>query len=264
MASIPPVNYGALQSQIDLSGLQNGFNMREANRVRQAEVETHRQTRQLATSKFEYDKAQDAEYKADVENYIKNGKTPEDLFKLQVRWPEKGERVAKAKDGYTMSQQQDMIKTGWSAIAALSANKPDLAKQELRNRVKALANAGIDTTQTQAAIDMIDAGKTTEARNYLSFAMGGLTGIEHASSVLKTLGVGAEAENVARDDARAEAQFEETKRHNRASEGVAGGRLALSQAAGARAERKANQPKGGGKKGGKGGYSNADLDALLN
>ena len=262
-----PINYGALQTQLDLSGLQRGLELRSANRLRQSEGARAEEIKELAKKKFDYDQAEDAEYRTAVEDYILDG-TPEKLRNIGLRFPGHGDRVRQASESYTGSQQQDMIQAGWSAISALAVGKPEVATQVLQDRVKALRGAKINSSHTQAAIDMIKAGEGTKASNYLSFVMAGLTGPDHAAQVLDALGVGAKAENAQRRLDNEDRRLDIADRRANAAIAQGNARVDLSRQAGARADRKARQ----GRQRGRAklpsgfvldGYSNAQLDSML-
>ncbi|WP_380784017.1 hypothetical protein [Sphingomonas sp. R86520] len=72
---------------------------------------------------------------------------------------------------------------------------------------------------------MIKAGKAKEATAYLSYAMAGLVGSDHAASVMETLGVGGKADDKRADNERADrrAELEERRVTNseRATEPLA-------------------------------------------
>lgn len=242
-----PINYGALQAQLNLTPLQQGFEMRRNNRLQSAEAQQRETIAQLAREKFEYDQHQDENYLHDVEAWKAGGGTAEGLRDLAMRHPEQSDRLLKAGDSYNAAQKNDMITTGFTTMGALAAGNVELAKQTLSDRVTALDRARIDSTHTRQALDMLRNGNIDGARTYLSYAMSGLVGADHTASVMGSLGIGRKAENDERrldlDERQAgvaERRLNETERHNRRQEG-------LSAAAGARAERKARS---GGKAGG--------------
>jgi len=243
MADISPINYGALQSQLNLNPLQQGLAIRD-NRVQETEARQERQAvRQLATAKFEADQQQDADYIQAVEAY-KADPTPANLRDLGIRFPEKAKALMDAGDSYTSGQKRDLIGAGFSALGALSAGKKDLAIQTLQDRVTALKGSGVDTSHTQAAIDMIRNGDTTGATSYLSYAMSGLVGPDHAAGVMESLGVGKKAEDRSADNARADRALDLREQSLEAS-------IARANEASARADRReARQGSGGGGKGG--------------
>lgn len=242
-----PINYGALQSQLDLSPLRQGMQMRQNNRLQQAEVHQRDVVAQLARDKFEADQEQDAEYLRDVEAWKASGGAPDGLRDLALRHPEQSERLLKAGESYTTGQKNDMIQTGFRTLGALAAGNTELAIKQLSDRSEALTRARIDNSHTKVAIDMLRKGDVTGARTYLSYAMSGLIGADHTATIMGELGIGKKAENderrldlADRQAGVAERRLNETERHNRRQEG-------LSAAAGARAERKAAT---GGKTGG--------------
>lgn len=241
---VDPVNYAALQSQLDLSPLRQGLQMRNNNRLQQAEVQQRDTIAQLARNKFEYDQQQDASYLRDVEEWKAGGGTPEGLRDLALKHPDQSERMLKAGDSYNAVQKNDMITTGFTTMGALAAGNIELAKKTLSDRVTALDRARIDSTHTRSALDMLRKGDVDGARTFLSYAMSGLVGADHTASVMGELGIGARADASRRDDDRADAQFKETQRHNRASEANAAADNARADRADVRAATKA---KAGGK-----------------
>lgn len=253
---VDPINYSGLLTQVNLAPLQQGLAQRRQNQIVEDQLQERQQVRQLAQAKFEYDKQKDADYLAAVEAYKQNP-TPAALRDLAIRFPDQSAALMKAGESYSGAQKQDLLGAGFGALGALSAGKNDLAIKTLEDRVTALKGSGIDTSHTQAAIDMIKSGDTKGAQAYLSYAMSGLVGADHAAGILDSLGVGAKAEDRRADNERQAAQQAETARHNRVIEGQGAARVDLSRQAGARAAANA------GKKKGKGAFSNADLDALL-
>jgi len=244
-----PINYGSLLTQLDFSPLQRGLQLRRDNRVQEAEAARQRSVQQLAQRQFEMKAADQQGYLEAVQAYRTNP-TPEALRDLGIRFPEHQKELQDAGDSYTASQKNDLIGAGFSALGALSNSKPDLAVKTLQDRVTALKNSGIDTSHTQAAIDMIKNGDVQGATSYLGYAMSGLVGADHAANVMTTLGIGKKAEN---DERR----LDQTDRRIDNSERATNAAIARGDAASARAERAADRADrkaaGGGKSSGGGG-----------
>jgi hypothetical protein len=243
-----PINYGLLQTQVDLSPLRQGLQMRQNNQLQSVEAQQRASIAQLAREKFEYDQQQDIDYARDVEAWKAGGGTPEGLRDLALRHPDQSDRLLKAGDSYDAGHKKSMIETGFSTLGALQAGNIELAKKNLSDRAGALERAHIDSSHTRAALDMLNKGDVNGARSYISYAMSGLVGAEHTAGIMGELGIGARADASRRDDARADAQFEETKRHNRATEANTAADNVRADRASARADRKAA---GGGSRGSK-------------
>lgn len=228
-----PINYGALQQQLNLQPLAQGLQLRRQNQAFEAQQERQQAITQLAQQKFELDQQQDAQYLQAVQAYQANP-TPEALRDLGIRFPDKAAALQKAGDSYTTSQKQDLIGAGFSALGALAANNVPLATSTLEKRRDALKNSGIDTSHTDAAIQMLKDGKTKEATAYLSYAMSGLVGADHAAGVMESLGVGKKAEDRAADNERQDRALDLREKATEAS-------IARGEAASARAERAADR-----------------------
>jgi hypothetical protein len=256
MASAPPINYTAGLAQLDASPLVQALGIRRQNQAQKAESQARAQQAQLARDKFVYDQQKDADYQEAVKAYQANP-TPQALRDLGMQFPEQSERLVKAGDSYTTAAKQDLVGAGFSALGAIAAGNTPLAIDTLQRRRDGLANSGVDTSHTDAAIQMLKDGKSKEATAYLSYAMSGLVGADHAASILDQLGYGAKAEDRRADNERQAAGQAETARHNRVEEGQGAARVQLSREAGARAA------KNGGGRSKKAPYSDAQLDALI-
>ncbi|WP_398457430.1 hypothetical protein [Sphingomonas albertensis] len=254
-----PIDYSSLQSQLDLSPLLRAGQIRDQKRNIQADNNRQEAIAQLARDKFTIDQQEHAAYLADVEAY-KADPSPTRLRDIGLRHPEQAAQLQKAGDSYTSAQKQDLIGTGFGALGALAAGNTDLAASTLEKRIDALKNSGIDTSHTQAAVDMIKAGKTKEATAYLSYAMAGLVGSDHAASIMETLGVGGKADDRRADNERQDRKIELDERRVSNSERATNAAISRGDAASARADRKAA---GGGKGGKKGAFSDSQLDALI-
>lgn len=255
----PIVDYSALQSQLDLSPLIQAGQLRQQKRNIEADNQRQDKVAQLARDKFAVDQQEHAAYLTDVEAY-KSDPTPARLRDIGLKYPEQAEALKKAGDSYTSSQKQDLVGAGFGALGALAAGNTDLAASTLEKRITALKNSGIDTSHTQAAVDMIKAGKSKEATAYLSYAMAGLVGSDHAASVMETLGVGGKADDRRADNERQDRKIELDERRVSNSERATNAAISRGNAASARADRKAA---GGGKGGKKGAFSDSQLDALI-
>jgi hypothetical protein len=246
-----PIDYGSMQARLDFSPLVQGLQLRQQKQNVEADNKRQDYVAQLARDKFTIDQQEHAAYLADVEAY-KADPTPTRLRDIGLKHPEQAAALQKAGDSYTTAQKQDLIGTGFGALGALAAT--------LEKRIEALKNSGIDTSHTQAAVDMIKAGKSKEATAYLSYAMAGLVGSDHAASVMETLGVGGKADDKRADNERQDRKLELDERRVSNSERATNAAISRGNAASARADRKAAA---GGKGGKKGAFSDSQLDALI-
>jgi len=247
-----PINYGALMEQLDTSPLMQGFQLRNQGQAlqeqsldRQAMRADQQQRIQLAQAKFTADQANDAAYQEGLGSYLSNP-TPQALLELSARFPEHQKALQDGADSYSAGQKNDLVVAATSTLGALSAGKTDLAIKTLNERRDALAKAGINTDQTDAVIDLVKNGKTREAQGYLGYALSGLIGPEHSSSMLQTLGIGAKADNAEAAAARADRALDLRERSLQAS-------IDRSNEASARADRRESRLAGGGGSGGGGG-----------
>lgn len=265
-----PTNYSGMLEQLDVSPLLAGLQIRGQNRDRKADNARQDQAVQLAQRKFEVDQQKDADYLASVEAY-RNNPTPAALRDLGIRYPEKAKALMDAGDSYSAGQKRDLIGAGFSALGALATNNPTLAISTLETRIVSLKGSGVDTSHTQAAVDMVKAGKIKEATAYLSYAMGGLVGTNEAAGILETLGVGGKAEDRRADNERADAKIKLDERRIENSEratsaAIARGdeRLEMARRREAnRSPREVLKGSGGGKAGRRVAFSDAQLDALI-
>lgn len=169
-----PTNYGALLTQLDLSPLREGFQMRSFNRNQEAQAQLGQATKQLAREKFEYEQQKDADYLRDVEAWKAAGAPSDGLRDIALKYPEQSDRLLKAGDSYTAHMKNDMITAGFSVLGALAAGNVDLAKRTINDRITALDRARIDSTETRAIRDMLSKGDVNGARAYIGYAMSGL------------------------------------------------------------------------------------------
>ena len=255
-----PINYEAMLTKLDFTPLLRAQQMRDQREVAKAEISQRSAARQLAQDQFNQKLNEDAEYKAALEGYRANP-TPEALRDIGMRFPDHAEALRKGADAYTEAQRKDLLSAGTSVLGSLSAGLTNDAIKVLTERRTALKNSGINTDQTDAAIQLIKDGKIDQAKAYLSYAMSGLVGADHMASIMTSLGIGQKAEN---DDRRldiAERGINVRERQVDASIAATNARLALSER---REARQAAKGSGGKSSGGRTkGFSNAQLDALI-
>lgn len=235
-----PIDYSALQTKLDFSPLVQGLQLRQQKQNIQADNERQDKTVQLAREKFTLDQQEHAAYLADVDAY-KADPSPTNLRNLGLNHPELSDQIFRAGNSYSAATKQDMVGSGFQAIGSLATGNPDAAVSALEKRVEGLKNSGVDTSHTQAAVDMIKGGKTKEAMAYLSYAMAGLVGPDHAASIMETLGVGGKADDKRADNERADARAELEERRVTNSERATNAAIARGDAASSRAERAADR-----------------------
>ncbi|MBW6522507.1 hypothetical protein KZ810_03270 [Sphingomonas sp. RHCKR47] len=228
---IAPVNYQALLTQLDFTPLMQGMQMRSEREDAKAARAEQTARRSLAESKFSQEQDEDKRWRADLAD-ISADFTPEKLRDLMWKHPDKQEALKSGFDTYNSYQQRDVISASTSVLGALNSGNTDFAAKVLADRKAALAEAGVNTDQTDALLRLVkspDPADRQRAYAMLGMVMAGAVGPEHAAGVMENLGIGAKAERQARKDQLDQDEFEERRRHNRASEGVAAGNLALSR-----------------------------------
>lgn len=229
-----PIDYGSLLQQLDVSPLLNGLQVRnQRDEVRSADRQRQAQV-QLAREQFDAKQQHQAGYLAALKAWRDGGGDPQGLRDLALQFPDESEGMVRAADSYEAGSKRSIITDVSSVLGALGSNNPQIALSTLRQRRTALANGGVDTSHTDAAIEMIKSGDLSGARAFLGYSLGGLIGWDHAAGVMETLGLGDKADRARRDDARADADLEERRRHNRATEGVQTDRVGIARSAAAR------------------------------
>lgn len=256
-----PINYSGQLQQLDLSPLLQRLQLADQRQDRRVMRQQGQAQVQLAREKFDVEQQRDAAYVAAVKSWKDTGGSPEGLRDLALQFPEQSERLLKAGDSYESGAKRLLIGDLASVMGALSVKNPTLALSILDKRNGGLVNGGIDNSHTLEVTRMIKAGDLDGARSYLAYALSGLVEPSQAASVMEALGIGAQAEGRARDDARADRAQGETERHNRVVERQGQARVGISAAASARADRKASTAGKRGKS--SGGFSDAQLDAML-
>lgn len=230
-----PIDYGSLLQQLDVSPLLNGLQVRnQRDEVRSADRQRQAQV-QLAREQFDAKQQHQAGYLAALKAWRDGGGNPQGLRDLALQYPDESEGMVRAADSYEAGAKRSIITDVSSVLGALGSNNPQLALSTLQDRRTALANGGVDTSHTDAAIQMIRSGDVAGARAFLGYSLGGLIGWDHAAGVMETLGIGAKADAVRADDARADRDLDHRIHHDTVMEGQGAARVSLSRAAGARA-----------------------------
>lgn len=243
-----PINYGALQSQLDLSPLRQGFALRDQRTAQRDVIAERQQVRQLAEAKFTAEQDEDKAYREALTGFSADP-SPAALLDISARFPDHSKALQEGFKTYTSGQQRDIIGTTVNVLGAVQAGNIDLAKRTLADRKEALQRAGVDTSHTDAAQRLIasdDPAVRKQGMAYLATVLSGAVGAEDAAKIMENFGIGAKAERedrrldvTERTSALAERRIEESERHNRTMEGQGAARVDLSRAAGARAAAKA-------------------------
>lgn len=256
--ALGPINYSQNMAQLDVSPLFALARQLEANRANRAE-EAQRDI-QIGIAQAEQDRkvAADAAWQTDVKTAFENPTT--ENFQRLYQHSGKLDAAKALYSNYTDEQKTRNLNAAMEVGGLLNAGNNELALKKLKDRRTALANGGESTEITDSMIADLESGDAARV-NHAKAKAGTVIAMsidpEKAGPLLDRLGYGATYQ-LERE------KFDETKRHNRATEGVADARLGISQAASARADRKAaGGGKGGGGKGRKGAYSDAQLDALI-
>lgn len=259
-----PINYGALQTQLDLSPLQRGGAMRRDNRAQEAQELDQRERRQLAQAKFTQEQEGDVEFQEWLKTFSLNP-NPMDLLFGASKFPSHANALQEGFKGYKTAQQQDIIGTVVGAMGMVSAGNAAGAVAKITERRDALKRNGIDTTQTDAAIELFkspDPVKQKQGVALLSTVLWGAVGSDDAAKIMSSFGLGAK-------DDLAERKLAQTDRSLELRERSVDASIARSDAANARADRAearrgASGGSGGKGRGKKGAYTDAQLDALIN
>jgi hypothetical protein len=261
-----PIDYTSMLTQLDVSPLQRGFAIRDQRQAFEADRERQAATIQLARDKFTADQVQNEAYRTWLGEY--NATAPAELgSKLRegmTLFPEQAKALKDGFDTYTAAQAKDVISTGASVVGALAAGNTDLATAKLSERRDGLRNAGVDTTQTDAALAMVkaagsDPAKRDQAIRFLAMALTPAIGVDGVETLLKSVGLDAATQRAEAKDARDERRLEAMERRTDAQIRATEARIGFSaqandraERASARAERKGSVG-GGGSRGSSGG-----------
>jgi hypothetical protein len=229
--STAPINYSGLLTQINAQPLMQGLVLRnDRQQLNNAQAE-RAERKHLAEVKFTQQQEEDKVWHADLADLAADF-TPEKLRDTMWKHPDKQEALSNGFSTYSRSVQQDVIKSTASVLSALASGNPDLAGNVLQERRDTLVKGNINSDQTDALYRLVksdDPADRQKAYAMLGTIMSGAVGPEHAAGMMETMGIGAKAEDRRLDNERQAAAAAETARHNRVSEGVASGNLALSR-----------------------------------
>jgi hypothetical protein len=248
--AIGPINYTGQQAQLDVDPLFALARQLEQRRAIRAEEEQRAAQIDLAQRKFDAEQAREGEWSSAVGSVLANPTT--EGFQNLFRFTDKIDAAKQLLGNYTDAQRNRNLTAAMEVGGLLNAGNNDLALKKLQDRRVALVNAGESTEITDSIIADIESGdpaRINRARGVAGTVIATSVDPEKAGALLDRLGYSATYQ-LDRE------KFEESRRHNLVSEGHDAARVDLSRAAGARAAAK-------GKGGKSGGYSDAQLDALL-
>jgi hypothetical protein len=134
-----PINYLAGVPQEDFTrdiaaGLQLGAGFQQMRQQQTAQ--------QLAQQRA-------AQYQTDVSTFMQDP-TPQGAAALQLKYPDQYEPIAKAWAGLNADQQKNELQDTYTIASTLHAGRPDLALQQIDDRIQAHKNSGMPTADLQA------------------------------------------------------------------------------------------------------------------
>lgn len=220
--AIGPINYAGGQAELDVSPLYALAQQLELRKARKAQQQQQQQMLDLKRAEAERIAAAEASWQADVEAAFSNPTT--ENYQRLFRHTDKLDAAKTLLGNYSDEQRKRNLGAAVEVGGLLNAGNSDLALKRLQDRRQALINGGESTEVTDAMIADIES--RDPARLQRAKATAGaviaFTDPEKSAEVLDRLGY-SEKVKIDRE------QLDETKRHNRATEGVAAGNLSLSQ-----------------------------------
>ena len=134
-----PINYLAGVPQEDFTrdiaaGLQLGAGFQQMRQQQAAQ--------QLAQQRA-------AQYQTDVGTFMQNP-TPQGAAALQLKYPDQYEPISKAWAGLNADQQKNELQDTYTIASTLHAGRPDLALQQIDDRIQAHKNSGMPTADLEA------------------------------------------------------------------------------------------------------------------
>lgn len=185
---VDPINYlgamGGLQGISNpggsiMSGVMAGEQM-QAQRQQQA---LQAQMVQQKVAEAQRKAEREAQYQQKVQEFIVNP-TAQGAADLQILFPEQREAVKAAWDTQGEELAQTNLRQLGSVFSSLGANRPDLAKASLEDRIAAEKEAGRPTQDYEALLNMIEKNPK-EALGFAGFLLSSVVGPEKYASVLE-------------------------------------------------------------------------------
>ncbi len=250
-----PIDYNSMLTQLDLSPLLRGRQLQLQRQENQAQIESQQARTAILQQEADRKAAEDAAWQSWAQGSRGKDLTAADWSDAMLRFPDRFQQLKAASDAQTASQRTRNVQAAMNLGGLLNAGLKDQALANLKERRAALAEAGESTEITDAAISAVQKGDLATAKQIAGSVILGTLG-EDGLGVMESIGWGPKAKKAEADAALEREKFDETKRHNRASE-------AAQVRDDVRADKKAAAGgKGGGKKGA-GKFSDAQLDALI-
>ncbi len=230
--AIGPIDYTSLLTQLDFTPVMQGLALRN-DRQRLVDAKAERKERiDLATAQFSHEQLENEEYQRDLAG-LSASFSPEKLRDLAWKYPQHQKSLEDGFGTYNRAVQQDVIRSSTQVMSALASGNKDVALKVLDERLAGLDRGGINTDQTTALRGLVQSDNPADAQraySMLGIIMSGAVGPEHAAGMMETMGVGAKADDRRRDNERADADFEERRRHNRVVEDQGSRRIDLTHA----------------------------------
>lgn len=229
---IGPIDYSSLLTQLDTRPLQQLASTFREDKAVEFRKQEQQERIQIARAQFSQQQLENEEYQKDLADLSANF-SPEKLRDLAWKHPQHQQSLESGFGTYNRAIQQDVIRSSTQVMSALASGNKDVALKVLDERLAGLDRGGINTDQTTALRRLVksdDPADAQRAYTMLGIIMSGAVGPEHAAGMMETMGIGTKAEDRRRDNERADADFEERKRHNRVVEGQASQRIDLTHA----------------------------------
>ena len=180
-----PINYMAQMPQQDflknvMSGLQVGAALQNNQLLQQQQ--------QAALQR-----AQD--YRTDIQTAMQSP-TPQAFTALALKYPEHREAFKQGWDTLNADQQQSELRDGAAIAASLHSGRPDLATQQIQDRITAAKNSGQPTKPYEDLLQLVK-DNPTQAYGHVLGVMSGIPGGDKILTNLGTIGAEKRAEGLA-------------------------------------------------------------------
>jgi hypothetical protein len=134
-----PIDYLSAMPQQEFlrdvaGGFQLGLGIRQAQQQEQAQQLAQQQAQQ---------------YQWDISTFMQNP-TPQGAAALQLKYPKQYEPISKAWAGLSADQQKAQLNDAWAIASTLHSDRPDLALQQIDQRIEAHKNSGEPTADLEA------------------------------------------------------------------------------------------------------------------
>lgn len=192
-----PINYLGMVPQVDLgrqflTGLQAGAGI--------GEIQQQADARQLAIQQKQIAMQRAAQYQADVGAALSApmDQQPQLFAALALRNPDQYEAISKSFGALTADQQKNELRDTYSIASTLQSGRPDLALQQIDDRITAHKNSG----QPTADLEALRAQVEKDPKGAYGQVLHIVSGLPGGDSVLKSLqGVNKDARDQSESDA---------------------------------------------------------------